>query len=453
MEEEILIYYVLSILGNSCGVLLSQRRFFFLVTSNSATTMAHSPESSTESSFVKLVCSAVNDPPFNSLEKLYLDEETADVYFITSKRIPAHKTILLAASDVFRAHFAGDWKDKNQVVIQDADVTAFQTLLGYIYKGQIEMDMNNLFNVLCIAHRFNVQGVIDKLFSQSVFEKYCPQSIWQYLSFAIVVNDEVRKKMCLAFVDSNATECFALDDFLGIGLDAMKSFISRDTLIVTEVVLFKACLNWSVAECERQKLDVTPENQRQVMEPFIHEIRFPVMSIQELEEVIEPSKILKPQEVLLITKVMVSKDRTANCGFKFDPRRVTLPSVPKGNTKPNQEHIALWNQLKNLVCVAAIGYDESKTRIACKSCKISASPFGMELDYDMEGAPCVPETYNCATGICLACEIHCHSQCEMGQRVISGTSAEATYGPYNMQAAVCSCPLDKCMFLKRAKKY
>lgn len=61
-------------------------------------------------------------------EKLYLSKKSADFYLIFEisdgkyERIPAHKNLLVAASDVFEVMFNGTWKEKNEVEIVDAPI-------------------------------------------------------------------------------------------------------------------------------------------------------------------------------------------------------------------------------------------------------------------------------------------------------------------------------------------
>lgn len=64
----------------------------------------------------------------SQLEKLYLDAETADIHFECvsesgqSEKIPAHKLVIMMASDVFKAKFCGP--DKRVKTYQIAGVTA-----------------------------------------------------------------------------------------------------------------------------------------------------------------------------------------------------------------------------------------------------------------------------------------------------------------------------------------
>lgn len=57
--------------------------------------------------------------------------------------------------------------------------------------------------------------------------------------------------------------------------------LERDTLGVREVRLFNAVVRWSEAECQRQQLQVTPENKRKVLGEALALIRFPLMTIEE----------------------------------------------------------------------------------------------------------------------------------------------------------------------------
>lgn len=57
--------------------------------------------------------------------------------------------------------------------------------------------------------------------------------------------------------------------------------LERDTLGIREVRLFNAVVRWSEAECQRQQLQVTPENKRKVLGKALALIRFPLMTIEE----------------------------------------------------------------------------------------------------------------------------------------------------------------------------
>lgn len=66
---------------------------------------------------------------------LYLDVETADIF--GSERISAHKTLLVAASKVFRAMFNGQWEEKDEV-ISNVSAADFKTFLQYFYFDETE---------------------------------------------------------------------------------------------------------------------------------------------------------------------------------------------------------------------------------------------------------------------------------------------------------------------------
>lgn len=63
--------------------------------------------------------------------------------------------------------------------------------------------------------------------------------------------------------------------------DTLVAVLERDTLGIREVRLFSAVVRWSEAECQRQQLQVTPENKRKVLGKALALIRFPLMTIEE----------------------------------------------------------------------------------------------------------------------------------------------------------------------------
>lgn len=63
--------------------------------------------------------------------------------------------------------------------------------------------------------------------------------------------------------------------------DTLVAVLERDTLGIREVRLFNAVVRWSEAECQRQQLQVTPENKRKALGKALGLIRFPLMTIEE----------------------------------------------------------------------------------------------------------------------------------------------------------------------------
>lgn len=65
------------------------------------------------------------------------------------------------------------------------------------------------------------------------------------------------------------------------------------------VVLFTFLNRWSEAECARQQLSVTPENQRLVLGDALSLVRFPLMSKEEFTAGPAQSGLLNYSEVVL----------------------------------------------------------------------------------------------------------------------------------------------------------
>ncbi|KAL3105457.1 hypothetical protein niasHT_030325 [Heterodera trifolii] len=100
---------------------------------------------------------------------LFSTSNGADIHFLL---IPAHKTILASASDVFEAMFrfdagntgrkASTAKVPSPVVVPDVEAEAFRAMLGFIYTDDLSgMDGDNLFDVLYAAKKYNIVGLVN----------------------------------------------------------------------------------------------------------------------------------------------------------------------------------------------------------------------------------------------------------------------------------------------------
>ena len=111
------------------------------------------------------------------------------------------------------------------------------------------------------------------------------------------------------------------DGFETIEWSLLATVVSRDTLTIKEVELFKAVDLWATKQCQKQKLTPSGEQKRSVLgEKIVKAIRFPVMKQKEFADVVLDTKILTPNEVLLFFK-FYSSSLTSPVGFSETERR------------------------------------------------------------------------------------------------------------------------------------
>lgn len=107
--------------------------------------------------------------------------------------------------------------------------------------------------------------------------------------------------MCLDTIDKNTEEALEAEGFLDIDHDTLVSVLERDMLLICEVFLFKSILKWARAECTRQNLTPTSENQRKVLGKAIYMIRFPLMTMEEFALEVAQSGILTHKECVSLS--------------------------------------------------------------------------------------------------------------------------------------------------------
>uniref|UniRef100_A0A4W3ILZ1 BTB (POZ) domain containing 2b n=1 Tax=Callorhinchus milii TaxID=7868 RepID=A0A4W3ILZ1_CALMI len=104
--------------------------------------------------------------------------------------------------------------------------------------------------------------------------------------------------LCLENIDKNTSDAINAEGFTDIDLDTLMAVLERDTLGIREIRLFNAVGRWAEAECQRQQLQLTPENKRKVLGKALSLIRFPLMTIEEFAAGPAQSAVLTDREVV-----------------------------------------------------------------------------------------------------------------------------------------------------------
>lgn len=110
----------------------------------------------------------IDQNELGGVAKFYLDSDSADVKFTfglndngSAIQIEAHKILLAAGSDVFRAIFYGKLKEAGEIHTTDVSDAAFKEFLQYFYKNKLKLSAENIVEVMYLGQKYNVPKCVE----------------------------------------------------------------------------------------------------------------------------------------------------------------------------------------------------------------------------------------------------------------------------------------------------
>ncbi|XP_072944054.1 BTB/POZ domain-containing protein 9 [Epargyreus clarus] len=228
---------------------------------------------------------------------LCLSSEYSDVTLVVEgQRIPAHKVILAASSDYFRALLYGGMREANQSEVElQAPLQAFKALLRYVYSGHMGLSLlreDTVLDMLGLAHQFNFQE-LESAISDYLRQVLALRNVCAVLDAARLYGLNALLDYCYNFLDRNATEVLQHDSFLQLSVEALQGLLERDSFFAPEVEIFKAVCNWFNANQQWVKADGGV-----MQEKILKCVRLTLMSLEELLTVVRPFALVTPDMLL-----------------------------------------------------------------------------------------------------------------------------------------------------------
>ncbi|XP_065225122.1 BTB/POZ domain-containing protein 2-like [Planococcus citri] len=239
------------------------------------------------------------------IEFMFNNETLADVHFVVGKdakkqKIPAHKFVLSVGSKVFDAMFNGNLAMKSdEIEIPDVEPAAFFALLRFLYSDCVRIGPETVMTTLYTAKKYAVPA-LEKHCVEFLQHNLSPDNAFMLLTQARLFDEPQLASLCLKTIDRHTGDAITAEDFIDVDLDTLCCVLERDTLRIKEVKLFHAVLRWAEAECKRQNLPVTADNQRTVLDRALKLIRFPLMAIEDFASTAAQSGILTDKEIVSI---------------------------------------------------------------------------------------------------------------------------------------------------------
>ncbi|XP_052749475.1 BTB/POZ domain-containing protein 9 isoform X2 [Galleria mellonella] len=233
-----------------------------------------------------------------NIGSLCLSSEYSDVTLIVEgQRIPAHKVILAASSDYFRALLYGGMREANQAEVElQAPLQAFKALLRYVYSGHMGLSLlreDTVLDMLGLAHQFNFQE-LEAAISDYLRQVLALRNVCAVLDAARLYGLEALMDYCYNFLDRNATEVLQHETFLQLSVEALQGLLERDSFFAPEVDIFKAVCEWFSAN----QTWVKSEGGQSQVEKILKCVRLTLMSLEELLTVVRPFSLVTPDMLL-----------------------------------------------------------------------------------------------------------------------------------------------------------
>ena len=240
--------------------------------------------------------------------------------------VPAHKFVLSISSPVFKAMFYGELAETSaSIELPDCEYNSLLELFRFMYSDEVNLSGSNVMEVFYLAKKYMMPSLVDKC-SEYVQSNLNPSNVLSILPLAETYDDKALVDRCWKVIDTQSEEVVTSDGFATIQRSFLEEIISRDTLTMKEIDLFKAVHLWATKQCKMQGLEANDKAKRGILgEAIIKKIRFPLMKEQEFATVVLDANILTLHEVVKLVKFFNSALGATPVGFPETKRSCLSP--------------------------------------------------------------------------------------------------------------------------------
>lgn len=283
------------------------------------------PEASSSAAVSSSASGSETEPLSNSLARLCLKQDLSDVKFVVGAErteIYAHRLILASASPVLQAmlypHPLLSYNNNNNnnnnnfmlaINVPDVEVDIFRSLLLCIYKGKVDISLENLEPLIAVVQKYQVSKLANACVN-FLLNEINASNACELLKIAHQIGNVAP---VLNFITSNADEVFKTPGFINLEREYLRQIISAESASIAEKEVFQYVLNWAKARLEEKKCSDDPQSIRNELGDLLFLIRFPSFTVNHFATQVLPTNILTQEEALEVFAYMGSRNLpTAN---------------------------------------------------------------------------------------------------------------------------------------------
>ncbi|XP_067652330.1 BTB/POZ domain-containing protein 6-like isoform X2 [Haliotis asinina] len=205
--------------------------------------------------------------------------ETCDVIFQVGKKekpVTAHRHVLIRRSSVFHAMFNGPLAEKDDIRIPDVSSEDFECFLRYLYGEKPDMTPDNVTAMLYLAKKYAVES-LERVSLDFLKDSLCPDTACDVLEQAHSFDEMDLRAATLLMMTTKGEAVLSSQGLQDLCQSCFHTVINALSRVTKPESMFNAAVRWSEAECVRQSLEVTPQNQRRLIGSVFFNILFPEM--------------------------------------------------------------------------------------------------------------------------------------------------------------------------------
>jgi len=168
------------------------------------------------------------------------------------------------------------------------DSVAFLNFIKFLYTDRIEfpeLSVETIIGLMFCSETYDVPRLKTES-GNALLSRLKINNVILLLETSLRFKDLELEKKCWVIIDNSPQTVFQSEAILGIKRDALFEIIKRTELAIDESQVLDVCLKWSEKECERNGLDLTEANKRQVLGKVFFEIRFPILPPRTIAELV-----------------------------------------------------------------------------------------------------------------------------------------------------------------------
>jgi len=180
-----------------------------------------------------------------------------------------------------------------------------------MYCDDVSLTIASAVQVLQGARKYQLNGLTQRCleFLQS---NLTDDAVCDVLDQCLSISEQPVVDACLRHIENHTPAVFQSQSFLQIGPEVLKRIVALDTLDVSELDLFHACVAWAnhrAVTASPSRPSVYGRVLRHYLEPLVPLIRFPTMTTSEFATFVVPLNVLSDTETCNVYKYFTCPER------------------------------------------------------------------------------------------------------------------------------------------------